>query len=150
MHKMKNSGIEWIGKIPKEWNIIKCKYVSNLYTGNSIKDEDLINKVKFLEVGNFKDYFVLNEKEIFSEIIITEDISKGYFLKNGDIVFVRSNGSKELVGRTVIVENIDFPLTYYISSGVRILEKNSKSIAKVQILAISIKFCYHKFLLLFH
>lgn len=139
MHKMKDSGIEWIGEIPKEWNIIKCKYVSNLYTGNSIKDEDLINKVKFLEVGNFKDYFVLNEKEIFSEIIITEDI-----------VFVRSNGSKELVGRTVIVENIDFPLTYYIFSGVRILENNSKSIAKVQILAISIKFCYHKFLLLFH
>ena len=33
-------------------------------------------------------------------------------LKSDDIVFVRSNGSKELVGRSVLIENVDYPLTY--------------------------------------
>ena len=33
-------------------------------------------------------------------------------LSNGDIVFVRSNGSKELVGRSIMVENIDYPVTF--------------------------------------
>ena len=29
MREMKNSGVEWIGEIPKEWNLIKFKYVHN-------------------------------------------------------------------------------------------------------------------------
>ena len=36
----KDSGIEWIGKIPKHWEIWKLKYLARAYTGNSIKDED--------------------------------------------------------------------------------------------------------------
>ena len=35
-----------------------------------------------------------------------------YLLKDGDIIFVRSNGSKDLVGRSVMVRDVDFPLTY--------------------------------------
>ena len=27
MREMKDSGIEWIGEIPKDWEIIKGKYV---------------------------------------------------------------------------------------------------------------------------
>lgn len=37
---MKDSGIEWIGEIPEEWKVKKIKYVSNLYTGNSISDDE--------------------------------------------------------------------------------------------------------------
>ena len=39
-------------------------------------------------------------------------ISDDLLLKSGDIVFVRSNGSKDLVGRSVLIENVDYPLTY--------------------------------------
>lgn len=35
MREMKDSGIEWIGEIPKEWTVIKNKYVSKQFTGNS-------------------------------------------------------------------------------------------------------------------
>ena len=37
---MKNSGVEWIGEIPEDWEISKTKYLTKLYTGNSIKDEE--------------------------------------------------------------------------------------------------------------
>jgi len=38
----KPSGVEWIGNIPKEWRVSKFKYVSKLYTGNSLNDEQKI------------------------------------------------------------------------------------------------------------
>lgn len=37
---MKDSGIKWIGFIPKHWPVSKFKYSSIMYTGNSIKDSE--------------------------------------------------------------------------------------------------------------
>ena len=40
MREMKNSGVEWIGKIPKEWSIVRFKYLHNgLNTGEAIDKE---------------------------------------------------------------------------------------------------------------
>lgn len=38
MRQMKNSGIEWIGEIPKEWSCAKLSYYIDIFTGNSISD----------------------------------------------------------------------------------------------------------------
>lgn len=38
--KYKDSGIEWIGEIPDSWDIKKIKYCSNVFTGNSISDDE--------------------------------------------------------------------------------------------------------------
>lgn len=40
MSKMKYSGVEWIGNIPAVWKINKIKNMANVYTGNSISDDD--------------------------------------------------------------------------------------------------------------
>jgi type I restriction enzyme S subunit len=40
MKQMKDSGIKWIGEIPGSWNLTKLKFVSDLYIGMSIKDDD--------------------------------------------------------------------------------------------------------------
>ena len=34
----KDSGVDWIGDIPKDWNISKLKFYANVYTGNSLND----------------------------------------------------------------------------------------------------------------
>ena len=39
-------------------------------------------------------------------------VSSEYLLKNNDILFVRSNGNKNLVGRTMIIENCNEPITF--------------------------------------
>lgn len=69
-------------------------------------------KIKFLGVGDFQDNFILDKLDMFSDIITVDEISEEYMLKDGDIIFVRSNGSKELVGRAVMVKNVNYPLTY--------------------------------------
>lgn len=32
--EMKDSGVEWLGKIPKDWEVKKLKYIANIDTGN--------------------------------------------------------------------------------------------------------------------
>lgn len=99
-------------------------YIATMKNGLNFSGNTSNRTIKFLGVGDFKDYFVLDKEDMFSDIIIDEDIAEDYLLKSGDIVFVRSNGSKELVGRSIMVENIDFPLTY---SGFCIRFRNNRT-----------------------
>ena len=95
-----------------EGQSIHLGYIANMKNGLNFNAALNGKPLKFLGVGDFKDYFVLDREDMFSDILIDEEIDEDYMLKDGDIVFVRSNGSKELVGRAVMVENIDFPLSY--------------------------------------
>lgn len=87
-------------------------YVGNMKNGlnfNVVPDGETL---KFLGVGDFKDHYVLDSEEMFSDILVDDEIDSDYMLQSGDIIFVRSNGSKELVGRAVMVENVTFSLSY--------------------------------------
>ncbi|MDU4779392.1 MAG: restriction endonuclease subunit S [Streptococcus parasanguinis] len=95
-----------------EGQSIHLGYIANMKNGLNFNAVPNGKPLKFLGVADFKDYFVLNREDMFSDILIDEEIDEDYMLKDGDIVFVRSNGSKDLVGRAVMVENIDFPLSY--------------------------------------
>jgi putative type I restriction-modification system len=95
-----------------EGQSIHLGYIANMKNGLNFNVVPNGKPLKFLGVGDFKDYFVLDREDMFSDILIDEEIDEDYMLKDGDIVFVRSNGSKDLVGRAVMVENIDFPLSY--------------------------------------
>jgi len=56
----KSTGIEWIGDIPSVWRISKFKYVSKLYTGNSLNDDQKI----LYESDNEKDIPYVSSKDI--------------------------------------------------------------------------------------
>lgn len=34
MREMKDSGIEWVGIIPKSWNISRLKYIAKFFNGD--------------------------------------------------------------------------------------------------------------------
>lgn len=103
---------ELIAEVPGETTTCHVGFLGKMKNGLNFSDTAEGEKVKFLGVGNFKDYYYLDSPEMFSSIQLSEEIEEDYYLKNGDIIFVRSNGSKELVGRAVMVDNIDFPVTY--------------------------------------
>lgn len=84
MREMKDSGIEWIGEIPKEWKVIKTKYVANLFTGNSISDND---KDKYTDKVDSIPYIATKDiKQGFNTI----DYDNGLFVKKYDMSFVRA------------------------------------------------------------
>lgn len=44
--KMKDSGVEWIGEIPEDWEVVKLGIVADISTGNTPKDPDNIKYSK--------------------------------------------------------------------------------------------------------
>lgn len=97
--EMKDSGVEWIGKIPNSWNIIKGKYlflnskikntgkIDNLLslTLKGVVDRD-INNVEGLQPENFDGYQEFYPDNLVFKLIDLENISTsrvGYVHKKG-------------------------------------------------------------------
>lgn len=112
--KLKEYKLSYINDVTNINDGLVCHlgFIGQMKNGLNFKDTSEGKKVKFLGVGDFKDYFFLDSEDMFSTAVIGEDIEEDYMLQSGDIIFVRSNGSKELVGRAVMVNSINYPLTY--------------------------------------
>ena len=68
--------------------------------------------INCLGVGDFKDLSIIGDTTLLPTVSLNEMPSEEYLLKNDDIVFVRSNGNKALVGRSVAVYPEDTPTTF--------------------------------------
>ena len=94
------------------WTSCHLGYLAQFKNGLNYSGLSTDVEIKFLGVGDFQNHFMLNSKEMFSTLKFDGNMPEDLLLKNGDIVFVRSNGSKDLVGRSVLIDNVDYPLTY--------------------------------------
>lgn len=83
-----------------------CKNGMNFHTGDSGID------MHCLGVGDFKDYSVIDGTEHLPTVSLNEAPPEESMLQDGDIVFVRSNGNKALVGRCLVVYPHNTPTTY--------------------------------------
>lgn len=59
--------------------------------------------IKCIGVGDFKNGTILNSIDKLNSVEVNQTPNEEYFVRKNDIVFVRSNGSKELVGRTLLI-----------------------------------------------
>lgn len=59
--------------------------------------------IKCIGVGDFKNGTILNSIDKLNSVEVSQKPNEEYFVRKNDIVFVRSNGSKELVGRTLLI-----------------------------------------------
>lgn len=94
------------------WTSCHLGYLAQFKNGLNYSGLSTDVEIKFLGVRDFQNHFMLNSKEMFSTLKFDGNMPEDLLLKNGDIVFVRSNGSKDLVGRSVLIDNVDYPLTY--------------------------------------
>lgn len=97
---------------PMNW---KTELLGNLGTfknGVNYRQNAAGYMIKCLGVGDFGNYYTIQGVESLSEISLSSEVSAEYLLKDGDIVFVRSNGNAALVGRSVEVFPGNDRLTY--------------------------------------
>ena len=92
-----------------EWKCDKLNEISSLSNGINFDKSAYTSGVKLIGVSDFKnrihpDYDSLQEVD-------SKVVRSGDYLEKGDIVFVRSNGNKELVGRCMMIDR-DIPVTY--------------------------------------
>ncbi len=83
-----------------------CKNGMNFHTG----DHGI--EMHCLGVGDFKDYSIIDETNHLPIVSLNEAPPEESMLQDGDIVFVRSNGNKALVGRCLVVYPRSTPTTY--------------------------------------
>ena len=69
------------------------------------------DKVKVVGVGDFKDNFEVPVSEI-KNARIDGDLDEHDRLKPGDLLVVRSNGNRQLIGRTMLVPEIDESISF--------------------------------------
>ena len=86
----------------KCWDIIQMGQLGNFKNGLNYSKGEIGKPLKIIGVGDFQNIKCLSSFDNISYINI-EDISQEYLLHNEDIVFVRSNGNKNLVGRCLEV-----------------------------------------------
>ena len=101
--KMKDSGIEWIGEIPVEWEIKKLAFCADVQTGpfgSQLHSEDYVDQgTPIITVEHFGDGVILHKKLPLVSKSDTERLGK-YSLSENDLVFSRVGS----VDRCVIVK----------------------------------------------
>ena len=94
-----------LGRIPKSWEVRTLGDFSEFRNGLNFSQKNQGVGLKIVGVGDFKNYEhpkYSNLSEINPDGIIREDD----YLKENDFIFVRSNGNRNLIGRSLYIKNI--------------------------------------------
>jgi type I restriction enzyme S subunit len=96
--KYKDSGVEWLGKIPETWDAFKLKRILTeplAYGANEaaeLIDRDL---PRYIRITDIREDGTLRDDTFRS---ISRDVAAPYLLKEGDLLFARSGAT---VGKTI-------------------------------------------------
>lgn len=102
--EMKDSGIEWIGMIPKHWNVMRTKYASeNLSKGNGITKDEIKNdgNIQCIRYGEIYSKYDGSILKCFSKTK-KELISSPKYISKGDILFAGTGELVEEIGKNVV------------------------------------------------
>ena len=102
---MKDSGIEWIGKIPEHWDISRVKFCSRYIskgTTPSTIGRDVLSEgeVRFIKSENIVDGEITNKPKEFIDQKTNQMISRS-ILKSHDVLFVIAGAS---LGKTAVLK----------------------------------------------
>lgn len=100
---LKDSGIEWIGEIPKHWDVKRLKYFGNNYNGLTYNPNDICNSQEgtiVLRSSNIKD----NKLCFDDNVYVNKEIPTKLFVNKGDILICSRNGSASLIGKAALIE----------------------------------------------
>lgn len=97
---------------PEGWPVKKLTGLGSCKNGMNFGRNDEGYDIRCLGVSDFKDLSIIDDVESLPMVSLNDKPPMEYMLQDGDIVFVRSNGNKDLVGRCVAIYPGDVPVTY--------------------------------------
>lgn len=97
---------------PYHWNKKGLLQLGDCKNGMNFHTNDIGIDIHCLGVGDFKNLSYIADTSKLPTISLTDMPSDEYMLKDADIVFVRSNGNKTLVGRSLVVYPATIPTTF--------------------------------------
>nr|WP_318681765.1 restriction endonuclease subunit S [uncultured Treponema sp.] len=107
----KDSGVEYLDRIPSDWNIKRLRYIGKCQNGISKGGEFFGSGYPFVSYGDVYNNLVLPET-VSGLIESTHEEQENYSVKAGDIFFTRTSETIEEVGFTSVclktIENATF------------------------------------------
>lgn len=90
--------------------LVKLSELGSFKNGLNFTNVEVTNPCKIIGVADFQTNVFPNYSNLktVDDSVVTED----FLLQENDIVFVRSNGNKELVGRIMLIENLKERITF--------------------------------------
>ena len=101
--KMKDSGVEWIGEIPDEWEICRLRHIGSTQNGISKSGEFFGEGYPFVSYGDVYRNMSLPH-EVKGLVKSTEEEQELYSVRKGDIFFTRTSETIEEVGFSSVCE----------------------------------------------
>ena len=97
---------------PLGWELKPFLESGSCKNGMNFSSNESGIELQYLGVGDFKDLSKIDNVNALGKVSLNQMPSKEYILQDGDIVFVRSNGNKALVGRCLAVYPNGVATTY--------------------------------------
>lgn len=114
-----------VGIIPRDWKMMPLGEFAQFRNGLNFVKSDKGDIVKVVGVGDFRSDFSVTEDRLDS-VQIAGSLGSDDVLKNDDLLFVRSNGNKALIGRCVLIRGFRQPVGF---SGFTIRGRVSRTVA---------------------
>jgi type I restriction enzyme, S subunit len=107
--EMKDSGVEWIGEIPKHWEVKKIKHISNVELSSVDRhehdDEKRVNICHYPDV--YKNEYI-NSDTILPMGTCSDKEYENFHLRKGDILLTKDSESPEDIGiPTLVLEDLE-------------------------------------------
>lgn len=112
--------------IPKEWKIESFGKVATFRNGLNFTRSSAGQKVKIVGIPHFWQKNISDNHADLEFTTINGSLSDEDLIQNHDLLFVRSNGNKQLIGRCLLFENVCERISF---SGFTIRARLNKGIA---------------------
>lgn len=126
--KVKNSGVEWLGEIPEEWEVVKLRRIGEFSKGKGITKDKISAQghqcIRCGELYTTYDRIFYNSKSCISDEIIQETVLG----QKGDVFFAGDGETMLDIGKAVVY-NGDEPI--YVGGGINILTPNLNKVSSV-------------------
>lgn len=95
--KMKDSGVEWLGRVPEHWEVRQLRYLGSCQNGINIGAEYFGSGSSFISYG---DVYRNPELPSFFDGLVqsTENDKRIYSVQRGDVLFTRTSETIEEIG----------------------------------------------------
>ncbi|WP_370606735.1 restriction endonuclease subunit S [Citrobacter werkmanii] len=102
--EMQDSGIEWIGQVPKHWGMSKVRYLGQCQNGINIGGEFFGHGTPFVSYGDVYNNTSLPEK-VQGLVLSTEKDQDNYSVIAGDVLFTRTSETIEEIGFSAVCKS---------------------------------------------
>ena len=140
MTRMKESGIDWIGQIPEEWEVIKFKYLGDVKQGLTYSPSDIVDKdegILVLRSGNIQNGVL----DFTNNVYVKTKVADSIVLRKNDILITARNGSSALIGKNAIIDT-DIKATF--GAFMMVFRTNKSLIAKFAFYLMNISFNFYR------